>query len=267
MHDVHFEIGGLSAQIDYIVVTRKVTFVIECKNLIGNIDIDSEGNFIRDYELNGKHIKEGIYSPATQNQRHLEILRQIRRDSKSNIVSKMLFDKYDLFVNLFGEEYVDKYLLRYKLSEITDEYDHLKQYRHGIPQKAVLLKEDVIKYKVIPPARKKETRVVCDVYMIPSPYQGLKHSEIIRKIFADKYPWISEFSYKVYEIRSEIDDFYVNVNEKDSFYVPLKDFMEGNVQNIKNSNYRRLGDALYKNETIMKFLKYIETNKEETHNE
>jgi hypothetical protein len=180
---------------------------------------------------------------------------------------KMLFDKYDLFVNLFGEEYVDKYLLRYKLSEITDEYDHLKQYRHGIPQKAVLLKEDVIKYKVIPPARKKETRVVCDVYMIPSPYQGLKHSEIIRKIFADKYPWISEFSYKVYEIRSEIDDFYVNVNEKDSFYVPLKDFMEGNVQNIKNSNYRRLGDALYKNETIMKFLKYIETNKEETHNE
>lgn len=94
MHDIHFEIGELSAQIDYIVVTRKVTFVIECKNLIGNIDIDRDGNFIRNYEFNGKHIKEGIYSPITKNQRHLEILRQIRRDSKGNVISKMLFDKY-----------------------------------------------------------------------------------------------------------------------------------------------------------------------------
>lgn len=94
MHDIHFEIGGLSAQIDYIVVTRKVTFIIECKNLIGNIDIDNSGNFIRSYNLNGKHIKEGIYSPITQNQRHLEILRQIIKDSKGNIITKMLFDKY-----------------------------------------------------------------------------------------------------------------------------------------------------------------------------
>lgn len=94
MHDVHFEIGELSAQIDYIVVTRKMTFIIECKNLIGNIDIDSDGNFIRNYELNGKHIKEGIYSPISQNQRHLEIFKQLRRNSKSNVVSKMLFDKY-----------------------------------------------------------------------------------------------------------------------------------------------------------------------------
>ena len=59
MNDIHIETeDGLSAQIDYIVVTRKVTFLIECKNLIGNIDIDSEGNFNRNYELYGKHIKE-----------------------------------------------------------------------------------------------------------------------------------------------------------------------------------------------------------------
>lgn len=95
MHDIHIETDdGLSAQIDYIVVTRKVTFIIECKNLIGNIDIDSEGNFIRNFELNGRHIKEGIYSPVTQNQRHLEILRTIRRDNKSNFLTKMMFDKY-----------------------------------------------------------------------------------------------------------------------------------------------------------------------------
>lgn len=94
MHDIHFEIDGLSAQIDYIVVTRKITFIIECKNLIGDIDIDNGGNFIRNYELNGKRIREGIYSPITQNERHLEILRQVKRDSKNSMISKMLFDKY-----------------------------------------------------------------------------------------------------------------------------------------------------------------------------
>lgn len=94
MHDIHFEIDGLSAQIDFIVVTRKITFIIECKNLIGNIDIDSEGNFIRNYELFGKHVKEGIYSPITQNQRHFEILKQIKRESKNNVLTKILFDKY-----------------------------------------------------------------------------------------------------------------------------------------------------------------------------
>lgn len=99
MHDIHFEIDGLSAQIDYIVVTRKITFLIECKNLIGNIEIDSNGNFIRSYELNGRNIKEGIYSPITQNQRHLEILKQLKRESKSNIVLKMFVDKY------FDEKY------------------------------------------------------------------------------------------------------------------------------------------------------------------
>lgn len=94
LHDIHLEIDGLSAQIDFIVVTRKVTFIIECKNLIGNIDIDNEGNFIRNYNLNGRNIKEGIYSPITQNQRHLEVLRKIKRDSKTNVVYKMIFDKF-----------------------------------------------------------------------------------------------------------------------------------------------------------------------------
>lgn len=92
LHDIHLEVDGLSAQIDYIVVTRKINFVIECKNLIGNIDIDGNGNFVRNYELYRKKVKEGIYSPITQNQRHMEILKQIRRNSKGNIITKTFFD-------------------------------------------------------------------------------------------------------------------------------------------------------------------------------
>ena len=93
LHDIYLEYGDLSAQIDYLVITRKHTYILECKNLIGNIEIDNTGAFIRKYELFGKYIKEGIYSPITQNQRHLQVLKAIRKNSKRNFISKMLFEK------------------------------------------------------------------------------------------------------------------------------------------------------------------------------
>lgn len=70
LHDVYFEHEDMSAQIDYMIFTRKRVYIIECKNLIGDIEIDNNGNFIRSYELSGKKIKEGLYSPITQNERH-----------------------------------------------------------------------------------------------------------------------------------------------------------------------------------------------------
>ncbi|HEY5556057.1 HRDC domain-containing protein [Acetobacterium sp.] len=98
IHDLHLEFEELSAQIDYVVVTRKLIFFIECKNLFGNIDIDSQGNFIRNYSWNGKTVKEGIYSPITQNQRHLEVYKQLNRSHKKNIIMRFGFEKvFDSF--------------------------------------------------------------------------------------------------------------------------------------------------------------------------
>lgn len=91
LHDICLEIGELSAQIDYIVVTRKHIYVIECKNLYGNIEIDNEGNFVR--QIGKSSPKEGIYSPITQNQRHLRVLKEIRKESKGNFLLKMAFEK------------------------------------------------------------------------------------------------------------------------------------------------------------------------------
>lgn len=93
LHDIYLEVGSLSAQIDYIVITRKHIYVIECKNLIGNIEVDNTGAFIRTYEMSGRKIKEGVYSPITQNQRHLQVIKEIRKNSKSNIITKMLFER------------------------------------------------------------------------------------------------------------------------------------------------------------------------------
>lgn len=92
LHDIYLAYGDLSAQIDYMVFTRKRTYVIECKNLIGDITIDNDGNFIRKYELFGKVIKEGIYSPVTQNERHMEVIKNIRASAKGNFITKALFE-------------------------------------------------------------------------------------------------------------------------------------------------------------------------------
>ena len=94
LHDICLEHENLTAQIDYIIITRKKIFIIECKNLIGNIEIDSQGNFIRTYEMFGKKVKEGIYSPVTQNQRHLNVLKACRKEAKGNFITKMAFEHF-----------------------------------------------------------------------------------------------------------------------------------------------------------------------------
>lgn len=94
LHDLYLECGELSAQIDYLIVTRKRIFLIECKNLIGDIEINNNGDFIRTVSYSGALVKEGIYSPITQSKRHLELLRQLRRGAKGNMISRAIFDKH-----------------------------------------------------------------------------------------------------------------------------------------------------------------------------
>lgn len=90
LHDLYLERGDLSAQIDYLIITRKRHFIVECKNLVGDIQVTNTGDFIR--TIGNK--KEGIYSPITQNQRHLELLKQLRKDTKSNLITQALFEKF-----------------------------------------------------------------------------------------------------------------------------------------------------------------------------
>ncbi|BES65092.1 hypothetical protein SANA_15310 [Gottschalkiaceae bacterium SANA] len=97
LHDLHIVYKGLEAQIDYLIVTQYEDIVIECKNLIGNIEVNAKGDFIRTTNFNGSKKREGIYSPITQNQRHLQLLKKIAIDRQSNIVMRK-------GVNYFFEE-------------------------------------------------------------------------------------------------------------------------------------------------------------------
>lgn len=88
MRDIYLECGDLSAQIDFYIVTPKMNIIVECKNLVGDIEIDNKGNFIRSFDDGRKKWKEGIYSPVTQNERHLTVLKNIRIE-KGSLLAKM----------------------------------------------------------------------------------------------------------------------------------------------------------------------------------
>ena len=90
LHDLYIEHDGLSVQIDYLIICRKCNYVVECKNLYGNIEIDSQGNFTRVFNYGKTFRKEGIYSPITQNERHIQLIKQIVRDK--SVVHKLLFN-------------------------------------------------------------------------------------------------------------------------------------------------------------------------------
>ena len=95
IHDLYLEAeneaGELqTAQIDFLVVTRQRNFLIECKNLYGDIEVNSAGDFVRTTEWSGRRKKEGIYSPITQNTRHLELLKKIRVEKAQGLLKKPL---------------------------------------------------------------------------------------------------------------------------------------------------------------------------------
>lgn len=82
LHDLRIEYNDFVAQIDFVVITTKHIYVIECKNLIGDITITKNGDFIRNKKNSyGKVIsKEGMYSPIVQNERHINILKELLKD-------------------------------------------------------------------------------------------------------------------------------------------------------------------------------------------
>jgi hypothetical protein len=93
LHDLRLEHEGLSAQIDYLIITTKFCLIVECKNLFGNLEVNSRGEFIRELAFNGHRKKEGIYSPVTQNMRHMEMIKVLRLANKKNPLMRVALEK------------------------------------------------------------------------------------------------------------------------------------------------------------------------------
>lgn len=82
LHDIRLEFDDNVSQFDYIIITEDSIYSIECKNLSGNIEINKNGDFIRAVYYGKSFHKEGIYSPITQNERHLNLLKNMLLKNK-----------------------------------------------------------------------------------------------------------------------------------------------------------------------------------------
>lgn len=76
LHDLRFEVNGRVAQIDHLMINRLLdVYVFETKHFNSGIRITEEGEFLRwnDY----KKTFEGMASPIQQNERHIQVLKDI----------------------------------------------------------------------------------------------------------------------------------------------------------------------------------------------
>ena len=67
LHDINLVYKDYEAQIDFMIFTKKNCYIIECKQLYGDVLIDYSGNF---YRKIGSRLTP-IYSPITQLERHI----------------------------------------------------------------------------------------------------------------------------------------------------------------------------------------------------
>lgn len=92
LRDIKVKHEDLTAQIDYVIITPVYTYYVECKNLVGNITVNDKGDFIREFTINGKKIKKGMYSPLRQVKAQREVLRKIW-ESNAFVLKKFFASK------------------------------------------------------------------------------------------------------------------------------------------------------------------------------
>lgn len=96
-HNVRLEEDGLSAQIDVMVITNRVIYFIETKNLYGDIEVNSNDEFIRHFKNSyGKYYgKEAMYNPNSQLKKHRNVFSEL---TKKHNAHSMLVPKISLIV-------------------------------------------------------------------------------------------------------------------------------------------------------------------------
>lgn len=97
LRDVKLKYKDLTAQIDYVIITPIFIYYVECKNLIGNIRVTDKGEFVREYNVGGKKIRKGMYSPLRQVEAQREVVRKIWEDSNSSIIKLFASKKFNYY--------------------------------------------------------------------------------------------------------------------------------------------------------------------------
>ncbi|MBG9793555.1 aldolase [Paenibacillus dendritiformis] len=142
LHDVRVVYEDYVAQLDFVVISNKFTCILETKKLSGNITIDQDGNFVRTLKNRfGKEYKEGIYSPITQNARHIDIIKYVlAKELKINnmpILSLVVMANPKTIINKYRcPEEIEKSIIKYDQIKVTlGRYLNDKANTYSLPEK------------------------------------------------------------------------------------------------------------------------------------
>ena len=125
LQDITFRYHDLTAQVDFIVVTKAHVYLIECKNMIGTVSVNRD-EFKRRYTINGKEVIEAIYSPLSQARRHKEVMKKIWLEKNSKLTALLYEKNFDRCYKQFDKSL---YLSKKNMDEIVDSI--LKQNTNG----------------------------------------------------------------------------------------------------------------------------------------
>ncbi|MCI7441575.1 MAG: NERD domain-containing protein [Clostridium sp.] len=149
LHNLYLEFNGLTAQIDFVVVSEKFILVIECKNLVGEIDINNKGEFTRVFKTStGKvYKKEGMYSPIVQNERHLELIKDILENEgfKRSKLDKAI-DQISVVAN--EKAIINARFAKDKVKKRVIKHDHLIEKMKEISRKSTISFTEETMYKI-----------------------------------------------------------------------------------------------------------------------
>lgn len=124
LHDIRLEFEDKVAQFDFILLTHYFIMVLETKSLSCDVNINNYGEFERVIRLkNGHYYKKGMYSPVTQNDRHVRILRDFF--IKNNLFKRLPIYSAVIIANeeaIINRKYAKKEVKDkiYKLDQITN---------------------------------------------------------------------------------------------------------------------------------------------------
>lgn len=85
LSDIKLSNGDLENQIDFLVITKKMCFIIECKNITNTTKVLPDGRFAIGRYQSGKWKSEKILSPIEQNHEHVQLVKNIYKRNVSAI--------------------------------------------------------------------------------------------------------------------------------------------------------------------------------------
>ena len=147
LHDLNLSFDEYKSQIDFIIITKRSIYVLESKNLSGNLDIEKDCSFTRKF---GKY-KKGIKNPLTQNFEHENVLNSILKKEKirRRYNSLVVLTNDDSYINFKGYS-KEKYLNIMRNDQLGKFLKNFEKKAHICrnEKKIKLIADSILKYNV-----------------------------------------------------------------------------------------------------------------------